>query len=250
MGLFSFFRRKQEEMPETEEPVMQQEAPVAAPAKEQPKEQGPILQPYKNDGLNKIYNLLFCDDIELFRSNDTANREYPWNILWTPVIDESAVRKVLTDTKLESRLRVLAANKLLSAGASPSSKELLGVIVEVSLDSGPDVLAAYKDGTARYINHSEEMIVWETPDAMSSDIINGLFAHADAVVEQIGPWDKKRLPYPPKGTVRLTFLVTDGLYFGQAPANAFFNDPMAGPVLNAASQLMVYLMDQAQGKED
>jgi hypothetical protein len=69
-------------------------------------------------------------------------------------------------------------------------------------------------------------------------------------VEKIGPWDKKRLAYPPKDTVRLTFLVSDGLYFGQAPSEVFFNDPMAGPVLKSAFQLMVYLMDQSQQEKE
>jgi hypothetical protein len=41
--------------------------------------------------------------------------------------------------------------------------------------------------------------------------------------------------------VRITFLVSDGLYFGEGPANIFFKDPMAGPVLNAATQLLQFI---------
>lgn len=248
MGLFSFFRKKQEEMPGTDAPELQPETTVA-PVQEQPQEQPPILQPYKNDALNKVYNLLFCDDLELFRYNNATDHEYPWDVLLQPAADAQALQQVMTDAAQETRIKILAANKLLSAGVLPQYKELLGVVAEVSLPGGLDVLAAFKDGTARYINQAEGMIVWEVPDAMSADLTKDLFAHAEKIVAQIGPWDKKRLPYPPKGMVRLTFLVTDGLYFGQAPANVFFNDAMAGPVLNVASQLMVYLMEKAQAQQ-
>ena len=37
---------------------------------------------------------------------------------------------------------------------------VLGVIVEVGLDEGLDVLASYQDGTARYINYTGKMILW------------------------------------------------------------------------------------------
>ena len=42
--------------------------------------------PYKNDGVNQIYELLFCDDVELYRGMNTAPDIYPWNILF----DENA----------------------------------------------------------------------------------------------------------------------------------------------------------------
>lgn len=246
MGLFSFFRKKQDD--DFEEDIQQPEPvapPAAKPAAEQPVQ---ILQPYKNESLNKVYNLLFCDDIELFRYNNATDHDYPWDILLQQEADTVALQQVMADTRLESRIKILAANRLMRAGIHPE-KELLGVIAEVSLPGGLDVLASFKDGTARYINHAEGMIVWEVPDAMSTDITHNIFTHAAAVVEKIGPWDKKRLPFPPAGTVRLSFLVTDGLYFGQAPANMFFNDAMAGPVLNAASRFMVYLMDQAKAEQ-
>jgi hypothetical protein len=39
--------------------------------------------------------------------------------------------------------------------------------------------------------------------------------------------------------------VSDGLYFGEDPVNALFNDQMAGPALNAAGELMKYVTSQA-----
>ncbi len=240
MGLFSFLRKKSEETPEPEEHIMPEPAPV-----QQTQQAAPVLQPYKTDQLNTVYNLLFADDTELFGSNNTSPAEYPWNVLLSKDAGQQALQQVIADAVLDTRARVLACNKLLAAGHKPAEKELLGVIAEVSMDGGLDVLASFKDGTARYINQSGKMIVWENmEDSMTKRLTRELFLNASSVVEKIGPWDKKRLPYPPKGTVRLSFLVSDGLYFGQGPAEIFFKDPLAGPVLNAATQLMVYLMEQ------
>jgi hypothetical protein len=40
---------------------------------------------------------------------------------------------------------------------------------------------------------------------------------------------------------RISFLVADGLYFGEAPLNNLFNDPLAAPALQAATALMQFL---------
>ena len=64
-----------------------------------------------------------------------------------------------------------------------------------------------------------------------------LVAVSQSLVDQIGPWDKKRMPPPKQGNVRMTFLVSDGLYFGEGPFDAIQRDPMGGPVLAKATQL-------------
>ena len=68
--------------------------------------------------------------------------------------------------------------------------------------------------------------------------IDKLFAASREVVSRIGPWDKARLAPPAKGRVRLTFLVTDGLYFGDGQMEVFQRDAMAGPVIAAAGELL------------
>jgi hypothetical protein len=58
----------------------------------------------------------------------------------------------------------------------------------------------------------------------------------------IGKWNNLRLTtYPKKGNGRITFLVTDGLYFGQASTNALFKDPMAVSVLITGDVVVQYL---------
>ena len=200
-------------------------------------------QPYRDNGLDQVYNLLFCDDIDLYRTA-VQSKEYPWDVLLAEQPSVDALKKVTHDTKLEARQRLLA-HRLLHAAESPSStKELLGVVIEVALEDGPDTLAAFSDGTARYINHSGKLIIWESPNTESDELIENLVAASETVVQQIGKWDEPRRPFPATGMVRLNFLVSDGLYFGEGPFEVLQSDPMGGPVINAAVQLMSYLVNQ------
>ena len=74
-------------------------------------------------------------------------------------------------------------------------KELLGVIVEVSLPGGLDVLAAFKDGTARYINYAEKMLVWETQTPGSTALINKLFPDSRQLLNRLAHGTRYANPF-------------------------------------------------------
>ena len=156
--------------------------------------------PYKDSATNLIYNLLFCDNIELFKANTQTPDTYPFDILFSETSTIADYQKIIDDTNSDSRLEVLAYNRQLSKGHNPKKKELLGVIIEVGLDEGLDVLASFSDGTARYINQTGKMIIWETTDETSNKLTQDLFTKSEEIVKQIGPWDKARRPHPTKGT--------------------------------------------------
>jgi hypothetical protein len=107
-----------------------------------------------------------------------------------------------------------------------------------------NVLAAFSDGTARYLNHSEKLLVWETKTDQSNILIGNLFNNSINVINKIGPWDKERKPFPTQGMIRLTFLVSNGLYFGEGRFDVLQKDTMGGPVINCATELMSYLTQQ------
>ena len=85
-------------------------------------------------------------------------------------------------------------------------------------------------------------------DAAIDASIRGLISAAEKVASFAGVHDAARPGPPPQGHVRLTAIVTDGLHFGQAPMEAFSNDPVAGPFLSEAIQLMRLLMDTGRAK--
>lgn len=205
--------------------------------------------PYKSDQLNALYELLFCDNLAYFESSNSSADAQPWKTLFSKNPDEQALLEIANDDQAESRVRNLAAIQLGAVGSALQPQlSLLGVVIEVGMEEGLDTLAAFSDGTARYLNHAENVIIWETATQESNELIQNLWSASINVVNKIGPWDKARLAPPSTGTVRLSFLVSGQLFFGQGPIDQFFSDPMAGPVLQAATQLMVFLTEQATGK--
>lgn len=199
------------------------------------------IQPYQDYSFNRIYNMLFCDDIAIYRTNNMNEQEYPWSILFSSDPSEAELLKIASDPEMETRVQLLAY-KLLHI----DSKKFLGVIIEVGMKDGLDTLAAYKDGTARYISHAEKLIVWDIVTPESKQLIDELFYHSFQVVKNIGPWDKERLPQPKVGEIRLSFLVADGIYFGNGPFEVLEKDPMASPVINSATKLLLFLTSQQQ----
>lgn len=205
--------------------------------------------PYKDSAANSIYNLLFCDNIDLYKVNTHPPYSYPFDILFSETSMAKDLQKIIDDTSTDPRIKILAYNRQLASGYKPSKKELLAVIVEVALDDGLDVLASFQNGTARYINQTEKILVWEiTNDLKANQLTNDLFSKGFQIVNQIGPWDKPRKPHPTKGNTRITFLVSDGLYFGEAPTNTLFDDKRANPTLMAATMLMQYLTEKSLEK--
>lgn len=191
--------------------------------------------------INTIYELLFCDNVHLYSNNTETSKQYPWDVLLASPADPMALKSIVLDEGLSSRERLIASSLLQDQKIPVTDKILLGVIIEVGMEAGLDVLACYQDGSARYINYSGSMIIWDTKESTVDDLIAALFQQSLGIVRQIGPWDKARLPPPTQGRVRLSFLVTDGLYFGEGPIDSFFSDAMAGPPLATATALMQLL---------
>lgn len=214
--------------------------------KKSPVDKQITIAPYKDTHVNLIYNLLFCDNVNLYKQNAKESVPYPFDVLLADNSSVADLEKIADNADAGSRARILACNELLSAGYKLKKKELFGVIVEVGLGEGLDVVASFSDGTARYINHTGEVLVWEaTTDEKASGITQQLFENAVNVVQKLSPWDKPRNPNPTKGNVRITFLVSGTLYFTEGPIEELFNDPMAGATLVNATELMQYLMQKS-----
>jgi hypothetical protein len=209
-------------------------AALAAP----PPPVSPIQRPYAEAHLNFLYNLLFCDDIELFRRDTDAACEPPWRTLLADAPAEAALRRIAEEADGESRVRALAFRRLRQLGYEVAPKILLGAIVEVPLERGLDTLAAYADGRVRYLNQAGAASIFEGGPAAVETLARDVIAAALPLVQRIGPWHDARLPPPPAGAVRLSFLVSDGLYFGQGTFTQLEQDALAGPVLAKAGELL------------
>ena len=198
--------------------------------------------PYEDASINLIYQLLFCDRLELFKQNHTGELSPPWSALFADEADVAALTKIAQDAGRESRVRMLAFNRLRALGQSVPARKFLGTIIEVRLAEGLDTLAVFGDGGARYINYSGKMIVVEgTPSPFDAEI-NQVIEASQPIVAAIGPWDKERLPPPAEDNIRMTFLVSDGLYFGEGPMSVMQQEPLASPLVSAATKLLLKLV--------
>jgi len=115
---------------------------------------------------------------------------------------------------IESRYQVQAwyLYRLLGGRPLPElAKRVLGVIVEVGIDKGDDLLAVYADRTAHYHNHAGTAVVWKRPNESLDGLIDSVLQTAVTVVERIGPWQGMRRPPPRQDYMRLNILTPSGL---------------------------------------
>jgi hypothetical protein len=201
----------------------------------------PPYSPYASDAANGIYNLLFFDTPSA--SPPTAGEPAWMRTLRSEPADLDGLQALADDTEQEGRVRFAAFQRLRLAGRTVPRGVLLGVIVEVPLEGGLDSLAAYADGSVRYINQSGAMLFVEQDAALSS-LAQKLMEAARPLVAAIGPSDQPRRPPPSGKTVRMSFLVSDGLYFGEAPFAVLQKDVMAAPVVSAATDLLLAVVDR------
>ena len=159
----------------------------------------------------------------------------------------TALRRVVAMPGLESRHYLEAWHHLRSLGAKPPASEqkrVLGVVVEVGLEEGLDVVAAYEDGSARYFNFSGAGAVWDRPDDSLKPRIEALLSAGKAFAVKIGPWLEPRPPAPTRGLVRISMLMPGGLHVGQGPFGPFAADPISAPVMQKATELMQALIEK------
>ena len=201
----------------------------------------------KNDNTtltDDLYDSLFADDPDVF----TKLKDHP-AISWiyenkTPTIEELEV--LAENQSEESRIRFLSLYTALQRGLKINKKVYLGTIMEVPVNRGYDGLAFYSDKRARYYNYSGKAIIYEGGRDTIDDAIERANSVSIQVCNRIGPWDKERLAKPNGNIWRFTFLISDGLYFGQGPLDALNNDEMAAAMIRSGSEVMKALTNETQ----
>lgn len=178
--------------------------------------------------------------------------DYPWSLFstareaWRAGDKQSAVvawRSIAHDSQLESRHNLQAWHFLRLAGVQPLVEEaaqLLGVMAEVAVGREHDLLVAYADGTARYLNHAGGVAVID--DVMLgglSEAVQTWLGVGQRLAGIVGLWDKAILPPLPPGQTRILMLTPGGFRFGQGPDAALRSDPAGSDFLQAATRVLL-----------
>lgn len=196
-----------------------------------------MTQPYGDAATHHLYHALFADEVERLAGPTGPLRPAWARTLAAPQPDPAALRALAGAPDTESRVAALAWRRLQALGHEVPRRQLLGVVIEVPLESGLDTLAAYADGSVRFIHGSGHATLVEGPEPTLMPLVQRLLAASQAVVDRIGPSDRPR-GEPPQRNVRLNFIVSDGLYFGEGPMNVLMADGLAGPVLQSGVALL------------
>jgi len=155
---------------------------------------------------------------------------------------------IIATPGLESRQYLQAWHFLGQLAVAPTSIiEVYGLVIEVAMDQGLDLLAVYADHSARYYNYSGSAIIWDQPDAGIGAKIDIILAQGAEIIPFIGPWKDARPAAPVNGNARINILTSNGLYFGEAGQLALFKDAMAGKTMYAMLDMMETLINKTNG---
>jgi hypothetical protein len=153
-------------------------------------------------------------------------------------------RQIAEADGVESRIVLQAWHFLRESGVQPPeelARTVLGLIAEVAMGSGHDVIAAYRDGSIRYLNHAGGAVIIEPNMAPANvqDAAAEWFRVGDGLANLIGPWERSDLPKLPRGESRIMMLTPGGPRFGQGLDAELRRDAAPALFLNRATQLIL-----------
>jgi hypothetical protein len=153
----------------------------------------------------------------------------------------SVLKGVLKSPNIETRTQLWVWSALRELHVQPEPNlafEVLGVVVEIPMQGAYDTLAAYQDGSARYLNFSGSAIFWDRSDEAITTLCRALLRSAVPA----GSRAKARLSLSlPKTGTQLTLLTRSGLYV--------ISDPPESTV-RAAAILMHELIKRANAARE
>ncbi len=163
----------------------------------------------------------------------------PMNVLVQQLKLDGSPGPFQTIPNSETRIQLWVWSALRELGERPdpqSGKEVLGVVVEVPMQGAYDTLAAYQEGSARYLNFSGAAIFWDARDATIKSLCQHLIGSTIPESPRAVPRQDTILP---KSGTQVTLLTRSGMYLISDPPQS---------VITAGSVLMLELMQRAKAK--
>ena len=154
------------------------------------------------------------------------------------------LRRVADMQNVDSLITLWAWNVLQDWGQQPDddlAQKVLGVVMEVGLDKGIDVMAAYNDGTSRYVSRTGSMIAWDDHGDLNNDLARKIVAAAQTIVNQLPASTADAATTT--GNVQFSVLTIGGIRGITAPMNELSRaaSPLSS-LFNASKELLISLI--------
>jgi tetratricopeptide (TPR) repeat protein len=159
---------------------------------------------------------------------------------------------VLKQEKLETRQYLQAWYFLRTIGVQPpaeQAKQVYGMVFELGLSKGLDVLAVYRDDSARYYPAGGGGFILEPEPDRSYAPIDKLLALAATFVAKLSPLEGEHPQAPKLGEACVYILTPSGLlpaYIGSANMFTIKMNRIASPLFDAATHVLTMLNDIAK----
>lgn len=125
--------------------------------------------------------------------------------------------------------------------------KILGIVLELSVPHGHDIIAVYADHSAGYFSHSGKKAIWQRHEDMLDKKIDDLIQYSAKIITQLKPYKGERPDLPGKQIARINFLTSYGLHFGDAPQQLLFHDPGAGKIMFAMLDIAKAIIQKIDG---
>jgi hypothetical protein len=207
----------------------------------------------------RFTELLFANQSldELLVSVDRDELSFQENV-WTRLIEAAAclrrneraraselLLEITANPNTETRVLLWSWTTLRELGVHPqldAAAQIKGVVIQVPMGNGIDVLAAYADGTARYVNHSGKVVVWDLPDAHIGNIIRTVIERAKDLATGV---QTAAAAQPAEDVVRVTVLTPNGNRSLGVPMRALGAGPI-NQLLAVGAELMGNLIKRTE----
>ncbi len=198
-------------------------------------------------------DLFFADQsLEELAKTLHGSKTEPWSLFISAFTDsqkndldaaKASLHEILKIPDSESRVRLLAWRSLRALGEQPPAKvasEVQGVICELHNEAGIGTIAAYADGTARWLGARGRITIWDASygDAHIDSLIRGLMKSSEFIVGTTSPHETHHSPEPPMDYFRVSVLTFTGVHMKEVFGPDITIDDQMTPLLTGSVDML------------
>lgn len=216
-----------------------------------------MAEPTDPSALGSLRRLLYGDlGIDEWPAGDVDPSGAPWPGPWSSFVearahlangDQDLAMRAWSQVAnpifgFESRHVLQAWHLLRSVGIVPDAsiaEEVLGIVAEVAIDGGHDVLAAYVDGSVRFLHHLGAASIFEPPaPAPVAQAAAAWLGVAGSLVREVAPWSGDGGQPAGSGETRFALLTRAGHRSLVGDDASMAASPVASQLLGAGAVLL------------